>query len=1122
STLMDPMLDEFRVVVEGLSFEAPRIPIATSGDVTSPEYWVNHFRDTVRFADSLGTLSDSGVSTFLELGPDGVLTAMAAESLPPEAVVVPVLRKDRSEELSAVTALARLHVNGVKVNWSAFFVGLGARRVDLPTYAFQRQRFWPSGGAPVGDVGAAGLQATDHPLLGAVVWSPDNGGAVFTGRLSIGSQPWLADHVVLGSTLLPGTGFVELALRAGDEIGCGTLEELTLAAPLVLPEHGGVQLQVVVSAADERGRRPLGVYSRSEEVTEQIWMRHAAGFLTSTTVDSSFDLAQWPPADAESIAVDGAYDVLRDGGFEYGPVFQGLRTAWKRGDELFAEVALPEGTEAGRFGLHPALLDAAMHVAIIQGSGKDTVIPFVWNDVSLHAVGASAVRVRLTRVEHGMALAVADVTGRPVLSVGSMAGRPVSVEQLVAGATSRDPLFGIEWKPIAVSETAGELARWDDLPAEVPDVVVLECVTPSGEVPGAVRSLTRQVLAVVQEWLADERFAGSRLAVVTRNAVAVADGAGVDVVQAPVWGLVRSAQAENPGRFVLVDVDEQAEGLLAAAVASDEPEVAIHAGEVFLPRLVRLPHVDSEVAFDPEGAVLITGGTGGLGAVVAKYLVAERGVRHLVLTSRRGLDAPGAAELVAELDAQVDVVACDVSDRDAVAALIGGLERPLTGVVHAAGVGDNGLIGALTPEQFDAVLAPKADAAWYLHELTREMDLAAFVLFSSAGGLVLAAGQANYAAANVFLDGLAAQRQAEGLTATSMAFALWDVGAGLGQYLTEVDRKRMANQGLSALSYEAGLAMFADGLDSGRATVVPVKVDTRALRARTDTVPALLRGLVPPTRRAVAAGGVLDQRLGGMTAGERLRAVLQIVRGEVASVLGHASAEAIEPARAFQELGFDSLAAIELRNRLNTITGLSLPATLVFDHPNAQAVSDYIDELVGGTKAVVSVREVSRPLDDEPIAIVGMACRYPGGVSSPEDLWRLVAEGVDTVGDLPVNRGWNIEDLYDPEPGKEGKSYTRRGSFLHDAADFDPEFFGISPREALFMDPHQRLLLESSWEAMERSGIDPVSLRGSKTGVFAGVMYHDYALNVSPSGTAGGSVVSGRLSYTFGWEGPAV
>ncbi|MFF8732871.1 beta-ketoacyl synthase N-terminal-like domain-containing protein, partial [Streptomyces sp. NPDC015171] len=404
-------------------------------------------------------------------------------------------------------------------------------------------------------------------------------------------------------------------------------------------------------------------------------------------------------------------------------------------------------------------------------------------------------------------------------------------------------------------------------------------------------------------------------------------------------------------------------------------------------------------------------------------------------------------------------------------------------------------------------------------------------LFSSAGGLVLTAGQGNYAAANVFLDALATRRAAEGLPATAMAYGLWDAGAGMGVHLAEADRKRMAAQGVPVLAAKTGLELFAASLRAGLATVVPVRIDTAALRTRTDEVPALLRGMAPRPRRAAAhgadaqAGRSLLRQLDGLTAGERHRLVLRIVCGEVASVLGHASAEAIGADRAFKELGFDSLAATELRNHLNKATGLRLPATLAFDHPNATAVTDVIlGELgVRDTAGETPVRrDAGRAAEDEPIAIVGMACRYPGGVTTPEELWQLLLDGGDTVSDLPADRGWNIEDLYDPEPGKEGKSYTRHGSFLHDAADFDPAFFGISPREALYMDPQQRLLLETSWEALERAGIDPATLKGSRTGVFAGVMYHDYALGAHPSGTSGGSVVSGRVSYTLGLEGPAV
>ncbi|MEU6974055.1 type I polyketide synthase, partial [Kitasatospora aureofaciens] len=1142
SPLMDPMLDEFRTVLTGLTYSDPSIPVVSNltGELvtgtTDADYWVRHVRETVRFADGLRTLNDQGVRRYLELGPDAVLTALTANALPEadDTVTAPALRRNRPEEATFVEALARLHVHGTDVDWRALLAGTGARSVDLPTYPFQRRRFWPAvRPAHSGDVRSAGLAATTHPLLAAAVDLADEDGLVLTGRLSTAAFPWLADHVVQGRVLVPGAGLLELALRAAGETGCELVEELTLAAPLVLPEQGAVQLQLRVGAPDAAGRRELGIHSRPDGDPESGWVQHASGSLAvAAPGEPSFDASVWPPAGAEPLPVEGAYERMAEAGFGYGPAFRGLRAAWRRGDELFADVELPEGAAPDGFGVHPALLDAALHVAIVDAASDDTVVPFAWTGAALRAVGASAVRVRIVRLDGGgLRLDLADPAGGPVLTVEAVRGRAVSADQL----GSADPLYAVDWSELPGSPDRGtEWTAWDALPAEgpAPDTVVLDCSTlsaPADDLPAAVRAVAHGVLRVVQEWLAEERFAGSRLVVVTRGAVAVRAGEPVEVAQAPVWGLVRSASAENPGRFALVDTDGQ-------VVVSAEPESAVRAGAVFVPRLVRLPLPDGPLGVGGDGTVLITGGTGGLGAVVARYLAGECGARKLLLTSRRGPAAAGAAELVAELaglGAVAEVRACDVSDRAAVAALVDSIPD-LSAVVHAAGVGDNGLVGALTPERMDAVLAPKADGAWFLHELTRERDLAAFVLFSSAGGLVLTAGQGNYAAANVFLDALAAHRHALGLPATSLAFGLWDVGAGLGRDLAEVDRHRMAVQGVPVLDHATGLALFAAALRSERAAVVPIRVDRAALRTRTDELPALLRGLAAPRGRSAlpvsgrAAGTGLAQRLAGLGETERRRLTLEIVRTEVAAVLGHASSEEVTPERAFQELGFDSLAATDLRNRLNQRTGLRLPATLAFDHPNARAVAAHLLDLAGAgetpAQAVGAHRrpDASPDTSGEPIAIVGMACRYPGGATSPEALWQLLTDGVDTVTELPTDRGWDLGNLYDPEPGKEGHSYTRHGSFLHDAGDFDPGLFGISPREALYMDPQQRLLLETSWEALERAGIDPLSLRGSRTGVFAGVMYHDYALNTNPSGTSGGSVVSGRVSYTLGLEGPAV
>ncbi|MFF3468595.1 SDR family NAD(P)-dependent oxidoreductase, partial [Streptomyces sp. NPDC002619] len=1188
SPLMEPMLDEFRAIAQELSYGTPSVPIvstltgtAVSDDLSDPEYWVRHVREAVRFADAVKVLADKGVTRFLELGPDAVLTAMGQQTA--EGAFVPALRRDRDESREAVSALGRLHALGVRVDWAAYY---GAPenvppRTDLPTYAFQRHRYWlDATGSGAGDVGSAGLTPVDHPVLSALVSSPEpDGGVVLTGRLSAGGS-WVADHVVLGSVLLPGTAFVELAVRAGDEVGCGRLEELTLQAPLAVPERGAVQVQVVVGGPDATGARTVSVHSR-EEGSSGAWVRHASGSVAPNVETPGFDLVQWPPADAEPLAVEGAYEALAGRGYGYGPVFQGLKAAWRRGEDVFAEVALPSSAyaEAARFGLHPALLDAAMHADLLGEDGAadgDTLLPFSWNGITLHATGATELRVHIRRVrgDELSAMWVADATGQPVATVEELVSRAVAPEQLAAAGNRRDEsLFRVSWKelplPEAVAETVVRLPGLPELGDEIPefdDLAALGAwVDQGGEVPRTVlapllslaeddvleatRAQSAAVLETVRAWLADERFSGSRLVVVTRYAVAARLFDTLDLAQAPVWGLVRAAEAENQGRFALLDTDGRDESLavLAAAATSGEPELAVHGGHFAVPRLVPAdPGEGTQLPWDGTGSVLVTGGTGGLGALIARHLVAEHGVRHLILTSRRGPDAPGAAELrdeLARLGAEVTVAAADVSDRQAVADLIAAVpaEHPLTGVVHAAGVTDSGLVGELTPERFDTVLRPKADAAWHLHELTRELDLTAFVLFSSAGGTVLAAGQANYAAANVFLDALAHRRRGAGLAATALAFGMWSVDTGMGA-VTDADLERMRRLGLPALDATEALALFDVALATGAHQIIPVRVDRAALGARTDEPPALLRGLVRGTGRrsakAAQAGGAggFAERLAGLSDADRDRTVLELVRTQVAAVLGHTGAESVSPEKAFRELGFDSLAAVELRNALGAATGLKLPATLVFDHPNCRAVAALIKEKSGATAgsarpAAGRTAPKAATGGDDPIAVVGISCRFPGGVRSADDLWQMLLDERTAITPFPTDRGWDPEGVFDPEPGTPGRTYTVEGGFLHDAGEFDPEFFDIMPREALAMDPQQRLLLEAAWEALERTGTDPTAMRGTRTGVYVGSMYHEYATQAGQvsddlaaylgNGSAG-SIASGRVSYTLGLEGPAV
>ncbi|MEU0838795.1 type I polyketide synthase [Streptomyces sp. NPDC005962] len=1135
SPLMDPMLDDFRRIAETLAYAPPRIPLVSTltgevGTVFDADYWVRHVREPVRFADGMRLLEGHGVTTYLELGPDAVLSAMGRDCLTdggPDTAFAALLRDGHDEERQAVTALGVAHAHGAAVDWDRFFDGRGARRTALPTYAFRRKRYWLDAGSGPGTLG--------HPLLDTAVSLAGVDGLVLTGLLSTRSQPWLADHVIAGVVLVPGTALVELAVRAGDEAGCGVVEELTLETPLSLAGDAAAEVQVVAGAPDAAGRRTVEIYSRPAR-SEESWTRHASGVLAEHGEGAAADgaaFAQWPPDGAEPIDVDGLYERQAAQGYGYGPAFQGVRAAWRRGDEVFAEVALDEAG-ADRFGLHPALLDASLHAAEGPEDDGQVRLPFAWLGYELHAAGATAVRVHLRRTAADeVSVELADTTGTPVATVRSLVQRPVPLNGVLSGA--RDgALLRVEWTEIpappdpdttATGRAAGEF-HLAHVPATFP-----------GAPAEAAREATLYGLKLIENALRDD----TRLAIVTREAPG-------DLNLAPLWALVRSAQAENPGRFVLVGTDREVpEPRIRAALATGEPQLALRDGAVLVPRLARTPLPDAPppVAWDPDGTVLITGGTGGLGGLVARHLVRRYGVKHLLLTGRRGPDGPGAAELAADLRAlgvRATVAACDVADRAALAALLETIpdEHPLTAVVHGAGVIDDGLAGSLTPEQVRTVFHGKAEGAWHLHELTRDRPLAAFVLFSSAAGTLESAGQGNYAAANAFLDALAEHRAAHGLPATSLAWNLWAGDAGMGARLDEVTLRRAARSGLPALGSDENLALLDQALTSGVPALVPLRLDVPALRARPDGIPPMLRGLVrAPARRTAAAtaagggpGGALADRLAGKPDAEQARIVLDLVRAQIAVVLGHDGAAAIDPRRAFTELGFDSLAAVELRNALGEATGLRLTSTLIFDHPTPGALADHVLDKVSGTvPAAAPPRTTVRASADEPIAIVAMACRYPGGVTSPEELWRLVADGTDAIAPFPEDRGWNTEEIYHPEPGRHGTTYAREGGFLYDAADFDPAFFGISPKEAQAMDPQHRLLLETAWEAVERGGIDPLSLKGSPTGVFAGVMYHDWA---PPSGsvpedlagfTAGGglgSVASGRIAYTLGLQGPAV
>nr|WP_171166653.1 type I polyketide synthase [Streptomyces sp. I05A-00742] len=1353
------------------------------------DYWYRNLRNTVRFESVISGLLAAGHRAFVECSAHPVLTVGVEETAQEAgvpAVAVGSLRRDEGGRRRFLTSVAEAYTRGVPVDWTTVFPEGARALTELPTYAFQRDRYWLEGGTATGDVTAVGLRATGHPLLGAAVPVAGGDGLLLTGRVSVETHPWLADHSVWGTILVPGAALVELAAQAGDVVGSGTLEELTLQAPLVLPESGGVHLQLSVGTADEDGRRPLALHSRPEGAAPDApWTGHATGFLTADAAPrADWDLSAWPPPGATPVAVDTLYEDLAEDGLGYGPAFRGLHALWQRGDELYADVRLPREQQetAGSFALHPALLDAALHAAAARSSGE-VRLPFAWTGVTVHATGATALRVHLTPTgTDGLSLRAADGSGAPVVTVASLVSRAVSREQLEAAGSARhhDSLFHVEWAEAAAEERefdwalvgdddlglAGgrqdvpvhpDLAALATAPA-VPGTVVVPCRFDTGDaaapVGEAATAVTHRLLALLRDWLAEERFASSRLVLVTSGAVPAAPGETVrDLAHAAVWGMVRSARTEHPGRFVLLDIDglPGSRRALPTALASDEPETALRNGQLLVPRLARTaagrsleppqdapdwrldvtskgtlenlalvpapeaagppgpgqvriavraagmnfrdvvlglgmvdqdvmggeaagvvletgpdvtefapgdrvfgmvpgafgPHavvdrrllarmpddwtytdaatvpiafltawyglvdlaavrpgdtllvhaatggvglaalqlarhlgaevyataspakwdtlralgvpddriassrdLDFETAFraatggrgvdvvlnslaqeyvdaslrllapggrfvemgktdirdagtteaahpgttyryfdlidagherigammaelmalfgrgvlrplpaatwdvrrapeafrfmsrarhtgkvvltmpdvlDPDGTVLITGGTGVLGGLVARDLVERHGMRHLLLIGRRGADAPGVAGLTAELTAlgaEVTVAACDAADREALAAVLAAVpaDRPLTGVVHAAGVLDDAVIASLTAEQVDAVLRPKVRAAWNLHELTRDAPLGAFVLFSSAAATLGGPGQGNYAAANAFLDALARRRRADGLPGLSVAWGLWETASGMTGHLDTADLTRMRRSGVAPLTDAEGLDLFAAALAGDRPLPVALRLDAAALRASAgpEGVPPLLRALAGgPVRRTAEAGAgegrdALGARLAALPAAERDGALLDLVRDHAATVLGHASPEEVHDRQPFKALGFDSLTSVELRNRLNAATGLRLPATLLFDHPTPADLAAHLRTLLlpdggNGLDDPGTARNAAATGEDgvrNLLATIPVARLRAAGLLDP--LLRLAAE----EGELPPD-GREDEDSID-------------------------------------------------------------------------------------------------------------
>ncbi|WP_443667693.1 type I polyketide synthase, partial [Jidongwangia harbinensis] len=936
SSLMEPMLDEFRAVVRTLTFQRPTIPLVK--DVSDPEYWVRHVRDTVRFADDVAAMSDATV--VVEIGPDAALTPAVVQCAE-DVAVIPVARRDRGDGEALAAALGALWVHGAGADWTAVFAGTGARRVDLPFYAFQRRRFWPD----AGPAAAAAPGATESGA-DAEFWRAVEG----------------EDLAALTDTL---------RLREG--------------------QRDYLEAMLPVLSSWRRSRRERD------------------------TVDSWRYRATWTPLAAEPAALTGRW--------------------------------------------------------VIAGTGEPEL------DVVLTGAGAEVVRAE----------SVAEVAER-------LAAGPVT------GVVS---LFGLDESdhPAEPSVTTG-LAD---------TVALIQAVAAAGD-------------------------ADTRLWALTRGAAATgrSDGA-LRPQQARVWGLGRVAALELPQRWGgLIDlpatVDERAAGRLTGVLAgaTGEDQVAIRPSGAFARRLTHVSGTPTG-EWSPRGTVLVTGGTGDLGRRVAGWL-AEHGAERIVLTSRRGGEAP-------DLGVPVEVVAADVSVRADVARVLELCGDGLTAVVHAAGVDSAEPIDALTPARLAVTAAGKVAGARHLDELLGDRTLDAFVLFSSIAGVWGSGAGGAYAAANAYLDGLAAQRRTRGLAGTAIAWGPWGE-AGMATRGEAADQ--LSRRGLRHLPPAAAVTAIAAAAGGSDPAQVVVDVDWRRF-APVFTVgrPAPLLAELPEAQAdaagpmPTAAHPLLDE-LAALSDPARLARLTDLVRVAAAAVLGLDGPDEVLPERAFREVGFDSLTAVELRNRLTAETGLRLTTTIVFDHPSPAVLARHLrDQLTGVVVDAAAPLPARAAIEaGEPIAIVAMGCRYPGGADNPELLWDLVASGGDAMSDFPADRGWNPDELYDPEPGRPGKSYTRTGGFLSGAGEFDAGFFGISPREALAMDPQQRLLLEVGWEVFERAGIDVGTLRGSRTGVYMGTSGQDYGalmMLAQPAGSEGqmatgsaASVVSGRLSYTFGLEGPAV
>ncbi len=1061
SAQMDALEEELLEAFAPIQPGAGEIPFYSTVDAArvdgaglGPEYWFRGLRQTVLFDPTMRALLARGSRAFIEIAPHPVLAYGARETIEEvlgeaaEAAVIGALRRDDGSASRFALALAEAQANGVELDWEALLGDSAGPPVSLPTYPFQRRRYWPAAISGASDPRSLGQREAEHPLLGAELSLAADDGAVFTGRLTRESQRWLLDHQVNGIAAVPAAVWIELALAAATAVECELIEELELPGQVALTD-GAVQLQVRVGSGDDDGARSLAIHWRREPSSpedEEEWRLAARASLRLAGDETVAAAPSWPPPKAQSIDPESLGDELAARGVELGEAFQCLRRAWREGDSLFVELALDEQQATAGYRLHPALLQAALLCVPADGDAGRPRLPAAVARASLRPGGSpSVLRVAISPAaeEEGSTLLLADGEGRMLGELSAVLTRPLGPAEL-AGGRDGEGLLGLDWlEPEEPAPGLGErlaLLGGSDLPGlgatrfpdlesllaadSPPALVVSDCSageTASGPPPAAAREATNRVLELLQRWVAEPGLADARLVLVTRGAVAGVEGEDVDPAAAALWGLVRSAQAEHPGRFCLIDVaagDDPGPGLEAAlAAAPEEPQLALRDGALRVPRLVPIaPSAAAEgVKLDPERTVLICDGIERLGSLIATHLVGSYGVRHLVLAYVAGEETEPDPEMLGQLEAlgaEVRIERWDPADLEQMRGLVGSIdpEHPLGAVIHAARVLDDGVIESLDGERLERALRPRAYAAWHLHELTRELDLSRFLLISCAAGVVGSAAQANYAAANTFLDGLAAHRRAQGLPATALAWGPLEAAAG-GRELTDAMRARLARTGLLPIGPEHALELLDRALLVERPFVGPIEVDRGTLRAgaRAGTLPAVLRGLAPVSKRAQGAEATLAVRLAAVAEEERGAIALAEVRRHIATVLGHRSGQDIDPARPFQDLGFDSLSAVELRNRLDAATGMRLPATLAFDYPTPAALAEYLaarcGEDGGGTaeeavdSALADLTEALERLDGE------------GGGAQERVAMRLRAAVAGFSGAAPERDEVHAEDL---------------------------------------------------------------------------------------------------------------